>query len=470
MRNKMLLKKIRSALAGICAAALLTSAVFVPSVEAKTADSKYNASHIQKLEGLKVDYSQYLDDSVVFKLPDNVKDSDEISVIVTVDTVSIMDAYEGTDKTMSFKDYALSSSDSKKIKKEIASQKAEVLSLLDSQNIKYTAGEDYSTILSGFELVIKAEDFAKTCKSLSKGMDVIVGEVYEPAKTELVENEVNVFDTGIFDSSNSGYDGSGMVVAVLDTGLDSNHTAFSPKNFTSKNLGLTYEDVAAVIDDTAASEQLDGLTVDDVYINEKVPFGFDYADSDPDVYSTHNNHGTHVSGVIVGNDDTIRGVAPNAQLVSMKIFSDVIDTARTAWILAALEDCVVLGVDVINMSIGTACGFSRESDEESVDGIYDKIRDAGISMVVAASNSFSSAYGSEANGNLGLTSNPDTGTVGSPSTYEGVMSVASISGVETPYIKYGDTIIYFTESTNSAAEENHFFDTLLKDKDSAKIE
>ena len=48
------------------------------------------------------------------------------------------------------------------------------------------------------------------------------------------------------------------------------------------------------------------------------------------------------------------------------------DTSRTAWILAALEDCVVLGVDVINMSIGTACGFSRESDEEKVDGIYDK--------------------------------------------------------------------------------------------------
>ncbi len=470
MRKKMLLKRCRSALATFTVAALLMGAIAVPSVGAEKIDSEYNASYIQKLEGIKNDYSQYLDDSVVFKLPDNVKAQDEISVIVTVDTTTIMDAYEGTDKTMSFMDYAVSSDDSVKIRKDIASQKLQVLSSLDDLDISYTTGEDYSTVLSGFELVIKAADFAKTCKALGKGMDVIVGEVYEPAKTELVENKVNVFDTGIFDSSDAGYDGSGMVVAVLDTGLDSNHTAFSPKNFSSKNLGLTYDDVAAVIEDTAASEQLEGLTVDDVYINDKVPFGFDYADSDPDVYSTHNNHGTHVSGVIVGNDDTIRGVAPNAQLVSMKIFSDVVDTARTAWILAALEDCVVLGVDVINMSIGTACGFSRATDEESVDGIYDKIRDAGISMVVAASNSFSSAYGSESNGNLGLTSNPDTGTVGSPSTYEGVMSVASISGVETPYIKYGDTIIYFTESTNSAAEENHFFDTLLGDEDSAKLE
>ncbi|MBO5767327.1 MAG: S8 family serine peptidase, partial [Clostridia bacterium] len=189
-----------------------------------------------------------------------------------------------------------------------------------------------------------------------------------------------------------------------------------------------------------------------------------------DVYSTHNEHGTHVAGVIVGNDDTVRGVAPNAQLVAMKIFSDVMDTARSAWILSALEDCVVLGVDVINMSIGTACGFSRESDEEKLNGIYDRIRAAGISMVVAASNSYSSAYGSEANGNLGLTSNPDTGTVGSPSTYDGVMSVASISGVETPYMLYGDKIIYFVESSDASGDENNFFDTLLGDKESIDME
>ena len=163
-----------------------------------------------------------------------------------------------------------------------------------------------------------------------------------------------------------------------------------------------------------------------------------------------------------------RDLPPNAQLVSMKIFSDVMDTSRTAWILAALEDCVVLGVDVINMSIGTACGFSRESDEEKVDGIYDKIREAGICMVVTASNSYSSAYGSEANGNLGLTSNPDTGTVGSPSTYDGVMSVASIAGVETPYIEYDNKIIYFVETTDGAAEENNFYDMLLGEEKSKK--
>ena len=129
-----------------------------------------------------------------------------------------------------------------------------------------------------------------------------------------------------------------MVVAVLDTGLDSSHTAFSPDNFTSDHLGMTYQDVAAVVGKTVANKQYGGLSVDDVYINEKVPFGYDYADNDPDVYSTHNNHGTHVSGVIVGKDDGITGVAPNAQLVIMKTFSDGQDTARSAWILAALDE------------------------------------------------------------------------------------------------------------------------------------
>ena len=468
MKRNTFAKVLRSAVAYLIIFGLV--AQMLPTT-ALAADSDFSASFIEKLEDLKVDYSDYLDGSVVLRLPEGVTNDDQISVIITVDTATIMDAYEGTDKSMSFKDYALYSEDAAEITAEINEKKADILSRLDELGVEYTTGEDYNTLLSGFAISIKAGDFASTCSVLKKGESAIVGEEYEASKTELVENSVDIYEgTGIFDSSASGYDGTGMVVAVLDTGLDSNHSAFSVNNFTSDTLGLTYEDVKAVLNDTVASTLVEGLTVNDVYINEKVPFGFDYADEDPDPYSTHNNHGTHVSGIIVGKDDTITGVAPNAQLVAMKIFSDVVDTARSEWILSALEDCVVLGVDVINMSLGTAAGFSRESDEEILNGVYDKIRAAGISVIVAASNSYSSAYGSEANGNLGLTSNPDTGTVGSPGTYEGTMSVASISGTKRPYMLYNGEIIYFTESTNGGSDENNFFDTILGEKDSMKVE
>ena len=425
------------------------------------------SSGFKKNDSIYTDYKSYLDGSVVQALPATVDKNETISVIVKLDTPTLMDAYNKTDKTMSFGEYA-KTEEAQRIRADILAAKEEYLIALTRSGIPYTTGCDYANILAGFEVLYKASYFENACKYLSEGSTAIVGEVYNVSETQLVENKIDVIEeTGIFDSSDfmingQKYSGSGMVVAVLDTGLDYTHPAFDPARLDKSNLGLTKGEVASHVANTTAASRVPGLTADDVYINEKVPFAFDYADNDSDVYSLHNNHGTHVSGVIVGHDDTIIGVAPDAQLVSMKIFSDIQDSARASWILAALEDCVELGVDVINMSLGTACGFSRETDEEQMSGVYEDIRELGISLVVAASNSFNSAYGSEKNGNLGLTSNPDTSTVGSPSTYDGALSVASINGTKTPYILDSKgTIIYFVESSDSAGEEKYFFDELL---------
>ena len=466
MKNKTLSKIMKISVVLLIVASVAAGILVAP----KAQEEEFKASYIEKLNNVKVDYSDYLDSSVMQQLPDTIRDDQEISVIILTDQATVMDAYNASAKTMSFTEFAADADEAQLVRGKILDKKEQVLKTLNDKGVNYSVGADYDTLLSGFELVIKAGEFETIAKSLDKGFGIYVSEEYNVAETQLVENEVNVYETGIFKSGESGYDGSGMVVAVLDTGLDSKHTAFSTDNFTSKKLGMTYEDVAAVVGKTKANELAGGLGVDDVYVNEKVPFGYDYADNDPDVYSTHNNHGTHVSGVIVGKDDTITGVAPNAQLVSMKVFSDIMDTARASWILNALEDCVILGVDVINMSLGTACGFSREGDEELESGVYQKIRDAGISLIVAASNSYNSAYSSEKNGNLPLTSNPDSGTVGSPGTYEGAMSVASISGKETPYILFDDTIIYFEESTNGTTKENDFVLTLLGDEQEKEFE
>ena len=405
------------------------------------------------------DISKYFSNAIA-RLPDTVKDDQQISLIIEVGADSILDAYESSAKTMSISEFA-QSDDAAALRKDISKESAKLIEKLDKSGISYELGVNYDTVIAGFELLITARDFEDVCRTLGRKTNVIVGDVYASAETQLVENTVNVQDTGIFNSIGCGYDGSGTVVAVLDTGLDYYHTAFSTDNFTSDTLGMTFSDVEKFIGDTVASDKQSGLTASDVYISTKVPYGFDYADGDADVFPIQSDHGTHVAGVIAGKDDVITGVAPNAQLAIMKIFSDTVDTARTSWILAALEDCVVLEVDVINMSIGTSAGFSREGDKEKITGVYDRIRELGISMVVAASNSFTSTYGSEKNGNLGLTSNPDNGTVGSPSTYKGALSVASINGAKTPYMLYGDTIIYYIESTDRVSEEKEFVADLL---------
>lgn len=425
------------------------------------------ATYLNEYSGdLKTSIEQYFNGSVVQKLPSTIKNTDTISIIVDMEMPAIMDAYGESNKTMSMAEFA-SSSEAIKVMSSAKTEKEAILKSLKDKGIKYTVGANYTTIFSGFELLIKACDFDATCEAIGSGSKVIVGEVYESCESQLVENQVNFYEgTGIFNSSDFKYQGEGMVIAVLDTGLDYTHTAFSDSNFTANRnkLGLTKKMVADLLlaKETKAEYYMPGVTADDLYMSDKVPFAFDYADADADVYSLHNNHGTHVSGVIAGKDSVITGVAPQAQIVSMKTFSDVEESARTSWILSALEDCVLLEVDVINMSLGTACGFSRESDKEAINGnVYQKIRDAGISLIVAASNSYNSAYGSDKNGNLGLTTNPDTSTVGSPSTYEGAMSVASINGKKTPYILYNDSIIYFVEATNASSKEKDFFEELL---------
>ncbi len=469
-RKTLWTRLVSGSLVIITVLALLISTLVSPlSVSAEN-------SLIRLLGGdINTNFKDFFNTSVIYQLPEGVRDTDEISLIVQIDKTSLLDAYELKNRNMSISEFSLTE-DAAKLKADILGEKAELLAMLNETDVEYAQGADYSTILSGFEITIKAGDFSEVCTTFGNRANVIVGDVYKTADTKLVENNVNVYDTGIFNSSNFPYSGEGMVIAVLDTGLDYYHTAFLDSNFTAdrSKLGLTFEKVVALVGDTVASDIQAGLTASDVYISDKVPFGFDYADYDSDVYPmtpSANDHGTHVSGVIAGKDDTITGVAPNAQLVEMKIFSDVESSARTSWILSALEDCVVLGVDVINMSIGTSCGFSREMDKEQISGVYDRIRAAGISMVVAASNSFNSTYGSEKNGNLPLTSNPDSATVGSPSTYKGALSVASISGVKTPYLLYNDRIIYFTESTDRVQEEKDFFDEIFRDgEDSLEIE
>ena len=154
----------------------------IPPIEAQAAD--YQASHIQKLEDAPaLDYTKYVDSAVMFELPDTISSDDEISVIITLDVINLMDAYEGTDKTMSFSEFALSSEEAEAVKAQVRERKAQILSAMDDQGIAYNLGEDYDTLLTGFEIVIEAADFEAACMSLGQGASAVIGEVYEAAET-----------------------------------------------------------------------------------------------------------------------------------------------------------------------------------------------------------------------------------------------------------------------------------------------
>jgi len=403
----------------------------------------------------------YFNPDVVFKLPDTLSNDDDISVIVSLESDSLIDIYEASGKTLSFSKF-LESREGKNAAKKLAEEQNKWISKLDKSGIKYTFGSKYDTLLNGFEITIKGGDFRTVGEFFSTDATLILGETYLPAAaTKAVTNEVKVYESGIFDSSDVPYQGDGVVIAVLDTGLDYTHTAFSVDNFETSNERFTLDTVSEKIKGSNAEKLMSGLTGQDVYLNKKVPFAFDYADNDPDVLPISSEHGTHVAGIIAGKDDVITGVAPNAQLAIMKVFSDSKAGAKSAWILNALEDCTRLNVDVINMSLGATCGFAREEDKERVNEIYDNIGAAGISLIAAAGNEYISTYGSAKNGSLNLTTNPDAGTIGSPASYAAPLSVASVDGVKTPYFMHNGEIIYFTEAATSSAKTKKFVDDIL---------
>lgn len=462
-RLKKILPRFLSLAIVLCMAVALVS-----QAPAKNASAEY----LPQKEVTKLDYSvdtnvgSFLDENVVTRLPEMVSDNDDISVIVEMKVDGVLDTYNQDLTTASSVSSYANTKAGRQATANVEKERNRLLKILKRSGLKFVLGEKYETLFGGFEVTVKAKDFERLNNLIGSQATLMVGEVYEACETVVVENVVDVYETGIFDSSTCAYQGDGVVVAVLDTGLDYTHTAFdySEENFTTTNEKFTLDTVSSVIDQTKAAGFTSGLTGEDVYLNRKVPFAYDYGDHDPDVLPIDSEHGTHVAGIIAGKDDTITGVAPNAQLAIMKVFSDTHQGAKTSSLLAALEDCVILGVDVINMSLGSGCGFTREVDRENVNVIYDKIHEQGISLIASAANSYNATFGSDKNGSNGLTSNPDSGTVGSPSTYDGPLSVASVDGVKTPYLVHGDDVIYFNEaSTNDAEQKKSFVDDILKE-------
>ena len=263
----------------------------------------------------------------------------------------------------------------------------------------------------------------------------------------------------------SGYQGEGMVIAIVDSGLEISHPLFTQAPTTP---ALTQTDIENVLarKNLKAEEKKPGITASQVYRTAKVPFAFDYADKDLDVNpGSAGDHGTHVAGIAAANAGVVAdvvGVAPQAQILAMKVFSSSGSNGAT-WddILAAADDAVALGADVINMSLGSTCGFSTPEGDKGVAAVFQKIADAGVMLSISAGNEYSAALGTRIGKGHALTQNPDYGTVASPSSYSQPLSIASVEKadtIESCYLTVGDRKVAFQDTaedqTASGVDEN----------------
>ena len=147
---------------------------------------------------------------------------------------------------------------------------------------------------------------------------------------------------------------------------------------------------------------------------------------------------------------TFSGVAPDAQVIPMKVFDDSGTGAATATILAALEDAYRLGVDAVNLSLGSYGGFTVDEDA-LINDVYNKLDDAGIMVITAAGNETSSSYMNSYGTDAPLTGDPDNSVVAAPSVYPANLSIASVEGQEVyaNYVLLGDEKITATDSQTS---------------------
>ena len=90
---------------------------------------------------------------------------------------------------------------------------------------------------------------------------------------------------------------------------------------------------------------------------------------------------------------------------------------------------MLLGVDAVNMSLGSTCGFiDYESQDEwtmNLVNVFNRVGESGISMAVAVGNDYSAAYNNNYGGRS-LASNPDYGNASEPATYDESLAIASV--------------------------------------------
>jgi len=290
---------------------------------------------------------------------------------------------------------------------------------------------EYDNVMSGFALKapVGALDVIRRAPGVQAAFLEREGRVSDVATPD-AEGGVESTQTGGQDPANLSahlmmhvdqvaQKGEGKVIAVIDTGVDMTHPAFTGE--LAGTPPLTPQKVAAM-----TSQLGEGKT--GVYVSQKFPFAYDYADGDNDASpakTPYASHGTHVAGIASGNADKIVGTAPNAQVIVAKVTRSEDDALLDSALLASLDDMLVLHPDVINLSLGWTAGMDNEADSVYAT-VYKKLQEAGITVNAASGNAFSTGYGNNSGKGLPYASDPDSSVMDEPATYSSVVAVASV--------------------------------------------
>ena len=412
--------------AGFLAAALLGSAVPALAVESEDSSSLFQPDSSQQ---------------VTAYAPD-----ERVRIVIELEDAPLLDSHKVSQyaSVTDFLDSYAAQSTERKLERARKAVKSQLATKLDDVEVRY----EYTTVFNGLSVEADYEDL-EAIQDMPGVKDAYVSQVYqliEPVNETKLADSVPSIGGNI--SKETGYTGKGMVVAILDTGLDTSHEAFQNKVNEPK---FTKENIANKL--ASDSLRVGNVNVDSIYQSDKIPFAYDYYDNDTSV-SGGNSHGTHVAGIVGANSGQVTGVAPDAQLMIMKIFGDDGSGAHDSDIIAALEDAVVLGADAVNMSLGMTAGFSEAASTKTRE-VYQRVKNAGISLMCAAGNEYSSSYKSASGTDLPLASNPDNGAVASPSTYGAALSVASRNNVKAtaPYLLVGDRKIRYSDPAETASKQ-----------------
>ena len=418
-------------------------------------------------------------------------DDDEVRVSIVLDGETTIEKFGSED--------IASNSAAVAYRDELKSEQADVTKAIEAKlneplDVKWNLTLA-ANIISAKVLYKQIEDIEK----VSGVKKVVIETKYEPMVVDKEETAdpnmaTSTIQTGATNAWAAGYTGAGSKVAVIDTGIDYEHQSFSAAGY-EYSMALNaaaahmtvdeYKESVGVLEKADLTDEVLGqlnvkVTADKAYINSKIPFAYNYIDSNYTVDHLHDaqgEHGSHVEGIAaankyIQNDDgtftsaldsvMVQGVAPDAQIVTMKVFGAG-GGAYDSDYMAAIEDAVVLGCDSVNLSLGSSApGFSRNSKAE-YQSILDNLTKSGTVVSMSAGNS-SSWADSSANG-VGLVYDDEINfqTGGSPGSYTNSLTVASINnaGSTGHFFTVGDTNVFYTETSYKNAP----LTTLAGDRD-----